>query len=251
MSTTSVKQTWSVGIACYNEEATIARVVELLQNVLHKISKDNEIIIVDDNSTDNSQAIIKRLEQQCVNIKTIFHAKRLGIGATMKDIYFSAHFENVVFIPGDAQFDPRELLPFANVEDKTFVSFYRQDNEVYSKVRTVISHINKSMNKYLLGLNLKDVNWVNILKKRDIEDLGITSKSSIIASEVCAKLNILDCKPIEVVSTYYPRIAGKSRGASLRNTIAVSFELFKLVRSVRQFKKRHTRRTFPVDIASN
>lgn len=237
MSIDDIKQTWSVGIACYNEEETIERVVEELQEVLNKISKENEIIIVDDYSTDHSGDVIKRLVQNYKNVKAIFHKKNQGIGATIRDIYFNAQYENVTFIPGDAQFDSKELLPFANVEEITYISFYRKENEVYSSYRTTLSFLNKLINIYFLGLELKDVNWVKIYKRKGLENLNIQIKSSIVESEICAKLNILGYKPVEVLSTYHPRIAGKSRGASLKNVIKVSLETFKLFKSVHQFKR--------------
>ncbi len=237
MSKDDIKQTWSVGIACYNEEGTIEKVVENAHEVLNQISREYEIIIVDDCSTDNSRDIIKRLAQKYSHVKLIFHERNLGIGKTIKDIYFNAQYENVTFIAGDAQFDSKELLPFANVAETTYISFYRKENEVYSSYRTTLSFLNKLINKYFLGLELKDVNWTKIYKRKGLENLNIQINSSIVESEICAKLNILGYKPIEVLSTYHPRIAGKSRGASLKAIYAVSLETLKLIKSVHQFKR--------------
>ena len=236
-----IKQTWSVGIACYNEETTIAKVIEELQKVLKRISDINEVIIVDDGSTDSSKNIIKKLINNYSNIKTIYHAKNQGIGATIREVYSNARYENVVFVPGDAQFNPKELLPFAHVEDKTYISFYRKENEVYSSIRTTFSLLNRIINRYFLDIDLKDVNWVNIYKRKELGNLNIQIKSSIVESEICAKLSILGYKPIEVVSEYFPRIAGKSRGASLNNVVAVSLETLKLIRTVHQFKRRYNK----------
>jgi glycosyltransferase involved in cell wall biosynthesis len=232
------KQTWSLGISCYNEEATIAKVVDDVQKVLKRISTENEILIVDDQSTDRSRDIIRGLEQEHANVRAIYHDKNLGIGGTIRDIYFNAKYENVTFIPGDAQFDPGELLPYANVEEKTFISFYRQENLVYSSYRKTLSFLNKLVNRTFIGLEMKDVNWVKVYKRKELENLDIMIKSSIIESEICAKLNILGYRPIEVLSKYHPRVAGKSRGASFKNVMRVSFETVKLFGSVRQFRMK-------------
>ena len=236
-----IKQTWSVGIACYNEEITITKVVEELQKVLKQISDINEVIIVDDGSTDNSRNIIKKLSRNYSNIKAIYHKINQGIGAAIRDIYSNAQYENVVFIPGDAQFDSKELIPFANVEDKTYISFYRKENEVYSSLRTTFSFLNRKINKYFLGLDLKDVNWVAIYKRKELDNLNIQMESSIVESEICAKLNIMGYKPVEVVSAYAPRVAGKSRGASLSNVAAVSLETLKLIKTIRQFRRSYNK----------
>jgi len=236
------KQSWSIGITCYNEEATIRRVVENIQQVLKQIASKYEIIIVDDASIDNSRKIIKELAKKYFNIKTIYHQKNMGIGATIKDIYFNAKYENLTYVPGDAQFDIQELLPFAKIEDQTYISFYRKQNESYSNLRTTLSFVNKMINKYFIGLNLKDVNWVNVYKRKEIANLNIQINSSIIVSEICAKLNIMGYKPIEVISTYHPRIAGESRGASLKNVIEVALETIKLIKVVWRFKRNYKRK---------
>jgi glycosyltransferase involved in cell wall biosynthesis len=236
MSREGAKQTWSVGVACYNEEVTIEKVVEDALAVLEEITDQYEIIIVDDCSTDNSGNIIKKLTDKHRHVKAIHHKKNLGIGETIRDIYFNAKYENVTFIPGDAQFDVRELLPYSNIEEQTYLSFYRKENEVYSGFRTILSHLNKLINRHFLGLEVKDVNWVKVYKTNMLSNLDIQLKSSIVGSEICAKLNILGYKPIEVLSTYHPRIAGKSKGASLSNVVKVALEFLKLLRSVRQFK---------------
>lgn len=234
------RQSWSVGVTCFNEEATIEKVVRLLQEVLPKISSKYEIIIVDDCSTDNSHKIIEQLAKEDTgHIKTIYHKENQGIGITIRDVYFNACYENLTYVPGDAQFNAQELIPVARVENKTYISFYRRRKHMaYSNFRSFMSYLNRVVNRNFTGLDLRDVNWVNVYKLNDIKKLDLTIQSSIIVSEICAKLNLMGYRAIEIESVYHPRIAGTPKGASFRNIKLVALETVKLIKSVRKFKRK-------------
>ena len=234
------RQSWSVGVTCYNEEATIEKVVRKLQEVLPKIASNFEIIIVEDYSSDNSAKIIEKLvNEDPSHIKAIFHKENQGIGRTIRDVYFNARYENLTYVPGDGQFDSYELIPVAKIENNTYISFYRiRKNMAYSNFRSFMSYLNRVVNRNFTGLDLRDVNWVTVYKRNDVMNLDLTIHSSIIVSEICAKLNLLKFKAIEIVSVYHPRIAGIPQGASFRNVRLVALETIKLIKSVRKFKRK-------------
>lgn len=231
------KQTWSVGIACYNEIGTIEKVYQLTTAVLRKIAADYEIIMVDDASTDGSAEVIRKIAAEDPRVKAQLHETNKGIGGAIRSIYFNAQYENVTFIPGDNQFDVEEFLPFTHIAAHTFVSFYRVQNQTYSMFRNGLSYLNKLFNAFFLGLRLNDVNWVKVYKRAVIVNLDLVAQSSIIESEICSKLNIIRHKPVQVQSTYHPRVSGVSKGASLGNMSKVMKEMFFLYKTLKQFRK--------------
>ena len=87
----------------------------------------------------------------------------------------------------------------------------------------------------MLGLNLQDVNWVKVYKTEVLMDLDLKSKSSIIESEICAKLAKTGIAAIQVESKYIPRVYGESKGASWKIISKVYRELFKVFLIVRTF----------------
>ena len=65
----------SIIMTCYNEEKTISYSIESL---LYQTYKNIEIIIVDDNSTDNTSSILKKYDEEYDNIKVIYNKVNKG-----------------------------------------------------------------------------------------------------------------------------------------------------------------------------
>ena len=237
MSESTTKQTWSILVPCYNEKGTIEDVVSKIKTVLDQIASSYEIIPVDDASTDGSTEIIKRLEEQFDFVRPIYHTINQGIGPTLREGYFTAQYENVASIPGDAQFDPNEFLAVKDFQEKTFVSFFRKENLTYSFFRNKLSYVNKMINKFLIGLDLKDVNWVMVYKRKELENLDLQLSSTLIKSEICAKMLSIGYKAVEIESVYQPRVYGESKGSSKKMIKQALKETFKLYRSLKKFKK--------------
>lgn len=232
-------QTWSVGILCYNESKTLEPLVAQLRDVLQQLTNTFEIIIVDDYSTDGSRENAIALANKYPEVRTVLHESNIGIGGALRSVYNNARNENVGIIPGDGQFDVKEYLPFPEIADGHFISFYRKENTSYSLFRNILSLFNKKLNKVFIGMNLKDVNWTKILKKADLDLLELELTSSLVESEICAKLLFLGKKVIEVESKYLPRTYGQSRGASAAIVKKAIMDTWQLVLIMRRFKKKN------------
>lgn len=222
---------------CYNEENTVVRVGEQAQKVLKKISSPkNEILFVDDGSSDRSPRLIKTFQKKYRNVRTVFHPHNMGIGAALRSGYFHARFENVCMVPADGQFNLNELIPCLRLDEKTFISFYREKQKGYSFFRVLLSRVNKAINRVFLGIRLKDVNWVKVYKRKALLHLDLRLKSSLIESEVCAKLGVLGHQFIEIPSIYHARSGGKARGASLKIVLKALQETCLLIWTVWAFR---------------
>ena len=69
----------SIIIPCYNEESTILKIIELVQEALS--SDDYEIIVVDDASTDNTKQFININSENGDQVRIIVHEVNSGKGA--------------------------------------------------------------------------------------------------------------------------------------------------------------------------
>ena len=233
-------QSWSLVIFCYNEVQTVSKV---FQSVYELFTKSGvlqfEIIIVDDGSTDGSGEVIKRIQAENPDrVRAVFHEKNKGIGYALRTGYNTAKFENICSVPADGQFNVNEIFPHLNVEEKTFVSFYRKENVQYTAFRMILSYLNKKINSFFVGINMKDVNWVKIFKNQEIKKFSWQIKSSLIESEICAKLIYNGNKIKEELSVYHPRVSGKSKGASMKVLFQAIGETMKLIVVMFKFKRK-------------
>lgn len=227
-------QSWSIIVFCYNEVGTVAKVIKKAVNTLQTMGiEETEVLVVDDGSTDGSRAEIENEVQKYDNVRYIFHEQNKGIGHALRTGYFNVKFDNICAVPADGQFDIEELIPFASLQSNTFISFFRKENTSYSLFRNALSKVNKMINQLLNGFNLKDVNWVKIYRKDDILSLNLQIESSLVESEICAKLLKRGKKVIEVESKYLQRVSGVSKGSSfkivvqaMKDTIYLSKVLF-------------------------
>jgi hypothetical protein len=152
--------------------------------------------------------------------------------------YRNAKNENTIMIPADGQFDINELSKYKNFSQNTYLSFYREEMDEYSAFRRTITGMNRFFNKYFLNLEIKDVNWVKAYKTSDLLSLNLQLKSSLVGSEICAKLNIKGIKAKEISSVYHKRKAGTAKGASYKNLVNALKELIKLTLVIRKYNQK-------------
>lgn len=87
-----IKKTLSVLIPNYNHGKIIARAIEA---IVSQSRLPDEIIILDDGSSDNSWEILQNIQKQHPLIKLMRHPKNLGLMASVKDLVNAAKSEYI------------------------------------------------------------------------------------------------------------------------------------------------------------
>jgi glycosyltransferase involved in cell wall biosynthesis len=205
----------SIVIFCFNEHRSIERVISEARLFLINAAINYEIIVIDDGSTDRTPEILKQLSFYANDISVITHPKNMGIGMALKTGYQNASKEYVCAIPGDGQFDINELSDIRDFSNNIFYSFYRPQTG-YNLYRSTLTWLNRFFNQHVLGIFLRDVNWIKVYRREQIEIVKPKLTSSLIESEICAKLFKLGATPIEIPSKYLERKHGISTGGSWR-----------------------------------
>ncbi len=94
----------TVFIPVYNEEKSIEKIIE----EVFKLPFDKEILVVDDGSTDNSFAILKKL-QKTYPIRIIKHKKNIGKGAGIRTGVRYARGDYFIIQDADFEYEPNNL----------------------------------------------------------------------------------------------------------------------------------------------
>lgn len=99
------KLTLTVVIPCYNEAPTI----EELLGLVEAVELADEIIVVDDGSTDGTRDILQRIEaENRPNVRIIYQPKNQGKGAALLTGFKEATSDVILIQDADFEYDPRE-----------------------------------------------------------------------------------------------------------------------------------------------
>ena len=177
----------SLIIFCYNEAGNIGRVIDLCRELLPTISSDYELIVVNDGSNDNTAEEVKLKMKAFPALRLISHEVNKGIGNALRSGYGAATKEYVCAIPGDNQFELSLLKEVKPFDEETYYAFYRI-NTGYSTYRKLLSWGNRLFNQHVLGIFLRDVNWVKVYRLSQLQRIQPRLTSSLAESEICAKL---------------------------------------------------------------
>jgi glycosyltransferase involved in cell wall biosynthesis len=99
----------SILMPAYNEEATIAKIIQMIDKVdLKKIGVKKELIIVDDGSKDRTVEIIRHLQKKYKYIRFFQHRKNKGKGGAVKTAIKHATGQIMIVQDADLEYDPRD-----------------------------------------------------------------------------------------------------------------------------------------------
>ncbi|HEX8677859.1 MAG TPA: glycosyltransferase [Segetibacter sp.] len=150
----------SVIIPCFNSERFIVRAIE---SVLKQTYKNYEIIVVDNNSFDNTTGIIYDYMNRCPNKIKVLHEYKKGAPAARNKGLYEAKGEWIQFLDSDDELLPDKLKQQIEVADSSEADVVTGSSYIY-KV------INNKLDKSLRKVESGDV-WKGLLTSK----LGITS----------------------------------------------------------------------------
>lgn len=228
------EESLSVVIPAYNEATTVKKVVEDAVDMLKKIKKDWEIVLVDDGSTDATGKIIDGLSKQNRRIHAVHHKYNKGFTGAMKTSFSSAR-KNLIFLaPADGQFNFKELPKFLEaIKGYDVATSYRVQNDevLIKKLRINFFHLPfLLLSRYLLGIKLREFSAVSLWRRRVFQDIEIESEdqSAMFLPELISKALRKKYKFTEVPFKLHQRQGGKAKGTSFKVAARTIFAITKL-----------------------
>jgi len=149
----------SVVVPVYNEERSVALLLDELRSALDGLGGPWEAVFVDDGSTDGTWAALTRLHAESENVRVVRLRRNFGKAAALTAGFEQVRGEVVITIDGDLQDDPAEIPRLLAKLDEGFdlVSGWKaRRRDRWS--RRLLSRIFNAVAGRISGLRLHDMN---------------------------------------------------------------------------------------------
>ena len=221
------KYSITVFFPCYNDAKSIKKLVQDSFLILKKISRDFEVIVVDDGSTDQSRQILEKLSKKYSKLKVILHKKNLGYGGALKTGFKSATKELVFYTDGDGQYDVKELPILLSLlsDDVDFINGIKMSRHDPS-YRIFAGNLYSFVARWLFFLITYDVDCdFRLIKRSILKKLDLKSNSGSICVELVKKSQRAGAKFRQVSVHHLERRWGQSQFFRLDRILTTFSEL--------------------------
>lgn len=221
----------SIVVPAHNEEENIG---SLISDLLRLKDIWDELIVVDDNSADNTRKIIDKFSKKIKNMVVIHRKKgNRGMGFALKEGTRRAKGDIVVWVMGDRSDDlntiPRIIEKIQRGYDMVVGSRYIKGGSrgTLSFGKALMSSGYTMLSRLVFGFKIHDItNAFRGFRKEVFEDIDLESGDFAISPEFSIRAQLKGYKLGEVPTTYFNRKAGRTKFNMLRMGIRYA-SLFK------------------------
>jgi len=209
----------SVVVPMFNEEPTVGDVIRRLKNVLAATGFGQEVIVVDDFSSDKSVEVARKQGVQVVRLK-----QHMGKGYALRAGFGKANGDLIATIDSDGSHLPEELplllLPIAQGKvDLVIGSRFLNSGEGTTKeINKIGNRIFNNLIKGLTGNSISDSqSGYRVMTRQVLKSMHLNSGGYEIESEMLVKTTRKRFRIMEVPITYEQRTYGRSGIDPLRD----------------------------------
>lgn len=214
----------SVVIPAFNEEKTIETIIN---QVLKSGVKNQEIIVVDDCSRDNTRLILQKLFKAKKIDQLILKKENGGKGSALKIGFKKAKGKIIIIQDADLEYDPKEYPEIIRPIIERDADVVYGSRFVGSKPHRVVYFWHSIANRWLTllsnfatNLNLTDMETCyKAFKSEVLQKIDIEEKSFGIEPELTAKIAKLNCKIYEVGISYHGRTYEEGKKIGFKDAI--------------------------------
>ena len=168
----------SVDIPAYNEAESITETLTSVHNELTSENVDHEILVVNDNSKDNTIGVLTELESKISTLRFITNDGSNGFGHAVRCGLENFKGECVAIMMADLSDSPKDLVVYYKKclegYDCVFGSRFIKGGKVYDypKHKLIINRIANTIVKIIFGIRYNDcTNAFKLYRRETIEGL--------------------------------------------------------------------------------
>ena len=218
-------------IPCFNEINTIS---EILKRVKENINEVDNIIIIDDGSTDGTKELLSDINEK--NIVTKFHEQNFGKGKAIQTALYEKLNDIIIIQDADLEYNPKDykqlIKPFVEANaDVVYGSRFIGNNE-YTRIHLFWHYIANKILTFICNiftnLNMTDMETgYKCFRKETILDLKLKERSFGIEPEITIKLAKKKFVFYEVPISYAGRSYEEGKKICLKDAFRAIYSIFK------------------------
>jgi glycosyltransferase involved in cell wall biosynthesis len=219
----------SVLVPAYNEEQLLEASVAAIRAAAAEACEDFELVIVDDGSADRTAEVLDALAAADERVRAFHHERNRGIGGGITTAARNAQCDRAIICPVDSPLSAAQMQAFLAVSGPdTIVVGYRPERLGYRGWQQVGSAVYHWLACALLGLRLRDINWIHLYPTRLFAELDIEFGGIVYLAEVLAKARRLGYRFVEIEAPMAARIKGVATISKPRTIWRTFWDLWRL-----------------------
>ncbi len=230
MSNKQSRPSISVFFPAYNDAHSIAKLVEDALQVLPGLTDNYEVIVVNDGSADETQAVLDELKAKHAAVRVVRHETNQGYGGALQSGFRAANNDLVFYTDGDGQYDVRELVKLLPLLQKNVdvVNGYKLERTDKMN-RKVIGGFYNRLAHFMFSLPVRDVDCdFRLIRRAFLGKISLHSTSGSICVELVYKLRKAGAHFEEIGVNHFARQHGKSQFFTVRRVSKTLLDFFVL-----------------------
>jgi len=226
----------SVVVPVYNEEENVPLLEQRIHDVLAKLNREYEIIMVDDGSKDRTYEILAQLHQLHPRTKVVKFRGNYGQSAAMAAGFEAARGEVVIAMDGDLQNDPMDIPRMLEKLDEGFdvVAGWRKNRKDNMVIRKIPSKIANKIICSITGVKLHDTGCsLKVFRRAIIKKVRLYGE---LHRFIPALAKIEGARITEMAVNHHARQFGKSK-YNITRTFRVIMDLTTINLFMKHLKK--------------